>query len=206
MKSELRLALLFAAVSIAGMYLHEIGHALFGLAQGVVVVPTPAKEYELQAELEWRQMTWIALGGVLVSAVLAGGTILWYVSRRAEFAEPILAGILVVPGLYSLRFMLTGRGHDGLEFQEAQSALGFNPSGHAFDVIFLVLFGLGCTAMALRHLHKFNRKTLFRVLGYGIVGVFLLVAVQVANNALFDQRFPKTRTLHVPPGLEREAR
>ena len=37
---------------IAGVYLHEVGQAVAGWVNGVAVVPTPAKEYILQSQLD----------------------------------------------------------------------------------------------------------------------------------------------------------
>jgi hypothetical protein len=34
------------------------------LVNGVAVFPTPAKEYVLQAQLDWSKEIWVALGGV----------------------------------------------------------------------------------------------------------------------------------------------
>ena len=51
MKDDLRFALIFAGVCIAGVYVHEIGPAVAGWVQGIPVVPTPAKEYVLQDQV-----------------------------------------------------------------------------------------------------------------------------------------------------------
>lgn len=75
---------------------------------------------------------------------------LWYRRHLQPEADAVLAGVLLIPGFYTVRFLLVGRGHDGLEWQEAQSALGINPSGHAIDIMFLVLSVAGCVAFAVR--------------------------------------------------------
>ena len=49
MRSTVRYPLVFAGAAVAGVYLHEIGHAVAGWAQGIAVIPTPAKEYILQS-------------------------------------------------------------------------------------------------------------------------------------------------------------
>ena len=71
MKLSIRYMLLFSATVIAGVYLHEIGHAVAGWLNGVAIVPTPAKEYILQLELDWSKEIWIALGGVIGTTVAA---------------------------------------------------------------------------------------------------------------------------------------
>lgn len=184
------------------MFLHEVGHAIFGFAQGIPVVPTPAKEYVLRSEVEWRQEIWIALGGVLATAIVTAGTMLWYRRQLQPEADAVLAGVLLIPGFYTVRFLLVGRGHDRLEWQEAQSALGINPSGHAIDIMFLVLFVAGCVAFAVRRWNSLRWRSPFGALGIALGGLVLMIVVQVGNNAIFDRRFPKTRTLHVPAGIE----
>ena len=64
MKLRIRYLLIFFGAVIAGVYLHEIGHVVAGLVNGVAVFPTPAKEYVLQAQLDWSKEIWVALGGV----------------------------------------------------------------------------------------------------------------------------------------------
>lgn len=49
MKATIRHALVFTGTVVAGVYLHEIGHAVAGWIQGIAVVPTPAKEFVLQS-------------------------------------------------------------------------------------------------------------------------------------------------------------
>lgn len=41
MKATIRYALVFTGAAVAGVYLHEIGHAVAGWIQGIAVVPTP---------------------------------------------------------------------------------------------------------------------------------------------------------------------
>ena len=77
-KSRIRFLLIFAAACVVATYLHEIGHAVFGWAQGIAVFPTPGKEYVLRSEVEWRQEIWIALGGVLATILVTVGTTIWY--------------------------------------------------------------------------------------------------------------------------------
>ena len=115
MKLSIRYMLIFSGALIAGVYLHEVGHAVAGWVEGVAVIPTPAKEYVLQSQLDWSKDIWIALGGVIGSTVaaLAAGVYFW--RKPCSDNEVILAGALVPVGLYTLRFLLVGRGHDETE-------------------------------------------------------------------------------------------
>lgn len=201
MKDHLRFALLFAGVCVAGVYAHEIGHAVAGWVQGVPVVPTPAKEYILREEIEWRQRIWVSLGGVAGTALLVLGTLLWYVRERRPWADAVLAGVLVPPWVYTVRFLVVGRGHDGLEWQEAQSAAGLAPAGHFVDMLFLCLFLAGSAAWTIRRRSSLRLASVVRVAGLLLGGIALLVFLQVTNNALFDGFFEETTTVNVPESL-----
>ena len=201
-KNDLRFALIFAGVCIAGVYVHEIGHAVFGWVQGIPVVPTPAKEYILQDWVDWRQKIWVSLGGVAGTALLVLGSLLWYARERRPVADAVLAGVLIPPCFYTLRFLLAGRGHDGLEWQEAQSALGATPTGHMVDILFLCLLLAGSTAWILRRRASLRLASIVRVAGLVLGGIALLIVLQVINNALFDRFFPETTTVNVPAGIE----
>ncbi len=201
-KASLRFALVCSAACIAGIYFHEIGHAVAGWVQGIPVVPVLAKEYVLQAEVPWRQETWISLGGVGATTLLVLGTVLWYVRTRQPWADAVLAGVLLPPCFYTVRFLLAGRGHDAVEWQAAQSALGAAPAGHAIDVLFLCLTLAGVAAWLLRRRASLRLASLVRVLGVFVGGILLIILVQVTNNVLFDRFFPNTTTVDVPAGLD----
>jgi nitrate reductase gamma subunit len=202
MRSRVRIALIFLAAFVGAAFLHETGHAIFGFAEGIPVVPTPAKEYVLRPEVEWRQEVWIALGGVVATATITAGTILWYRHQLRPEADAVLAGVLASPGAYTLRYLIVGRGHDGLEWQEAQSALGINPSGHFIDVMFLVLFAAGCCVFVLQRRHSLRWRSALSVAGVALVSLVLMVIVQVGNNLIFDRWFPRTHTVNVPSGID----
>jgi hypothetical protein len=202
MKDNLRFAMIFAGTCIAGIYVHEIGHAVAGWIQGIPVIPTPANEYILQDRVEWRQHIWIALGGVAGSVLLVVGTLIWYARERRSMADAVLAGVLLSPFAYTIRFLLAGRGHDGLEWQEAQSALGLAPSGHAVDVLFLCLLLAGGAAWMVRRRCSLRPSSFAKVTGLMLGGIVLGVVLQVANNALFDRFFPATTMVNAPAGLE----
>jgi hypothetical protein len=128
MKLSIRYMLLFSATVIAGVYLHEIGHAVAGWLNGVAIVPTPAKEYILQSELGWSKEIWIALGGVVGTTVAALAAALYFWRQPCSDREAVVAGAFLPLGLYTLRFLLVGRGHDATEWQAAQAALGLPPA------------------------------------------------------------------------------
>ena len=202
MKNRFRFALTFAGVCIAGVYLHEIGHAVAGWVQGIAIVPTPAKEYTLQDQVEWSQQIWISLGGVAGTALLVLGTLAWYVRDQRPVADAVLAGVLLPPCAYTVRFLMIGRGHDGLEWQEAQSALGMDPTGHAVDILFLCLFFAGAGIWLVRRHSTLRLSSFGRAAALMLGGIVLLVVLQVGNNALFDPFFAETTTVNVPAGLE----
>lgn len=200
MKPNTRYLLTFFLATILGVYLHELGHAVAGWIQGIAVIPTPAKEYILRSEVAWGQEIWIALGGIVGTtlAVLAGIVLL--VRRSRPVTEAILAGTLVPLGFYTLRFLIAGRGHDGLEWQEAQAALGVTPAGHALDIFFLCLLCLGILVWGIR-MRPPLRHWLLKMPGLAVAGIILLVAVQVVNNLVFSRFFLDT-TVEVPQGFD----
>jgi hypothetical protein len=192
--------LLFLGAVIAGVYLHEVGHAVVGWVNGIAIVPTPAKEYVLQSQLEWNKEIWISLGGVLGTtvAVLAAGLYFW--RKPCLDREAILAGALLPLGLYTFRFLCVGRGHDETEWQAAQTALGLPPAGHAIDVFFLCLLNAGLIVWGIRLRPRLS--SLLRLVALVIAGIILLVLLQAGNNAVFDRVFPVVKVVNVPPGLD----
>jgi hypothetical protein len=201
MKGASRFLGVFGVTVIAAVFGHELGHSVMAWAQGIPIVPTPAKAYILRAEVPWAAMVWISLGGVATSLLTGVGALIWYGRPRPAAADAVLAGVLVAPFGYSVRYLLLGRGHDGLEWQEAQSAIGLAPGGHAVDVAFLVLVILGLMAWIARRRASLRAAAFLQLGGLAVAGIFLLVGLQVANNAVFDSHFPRTRTVGVPPSL-----
>lgn len=202
MKTDRRLILAFAGAALGGVYLHEIGHAAAGWMQGIPVFPTPAKEYVLLDRVEWSRMTWIALGGVVTTALLAMSTLVWYLRTRHARADAILAGVFLPPFVYSVRFLMVGRGHDAVEWQAAQSALGLAPAGHAVDALFLLLVLAATAAWIVRRRPKLRFSAAGRAVGLVVGGIALLVVLQVANNALFDPLFPEAEVVQMPEHLD----
>jgi hypothetical protein len=201
MKPSIRYAFVFAGTAIAGAYLHEIGHAVGGWVQGIAVVPTPAKEYILRSQVDWNQDIWICLGGPVGTTLAMVGAMLYFLRKRRPEAEAVILAALVPPCLYTIRFLLVGRGHDVLEWQGAQAALGLAPAGHAIDVFFLCLWLAGIILWASR-LRFPLRHSLLKFAGLAVAGIILLVALQAGNNRLFDRHFPKTRVVNIPSGLD----
>jgi len=196
-KGTLRFLTIFVA-SIIGACLHELGHSIAGWVQGVGVIPTPFKEYVLQDRIEWHQQTWIAFGGVAATVLLVSGVLVWYICKDGVYSDPILAGVLLTPFAYTVRFLLVGRGHDGVEWQAAQSALGANPSGHAVDIVFLVLCIQGILTWIVLRRASLSLSTFTRAAGLAVIGIVVLVALQVFNNAMFDSFFPNVQIVNVP--------
>ena len=201
MKSTIRYTLVFAAAAVAGVYLHEIGHAVAGWVQGIAIIPTPAKEYVLRSQVEWGQEIRIALGGVVGTVLAVLGALFWFVRKRRPETEAVFAGALLPPGVYTLRFLLQGRGHDGLEWQAAQTILGLSPAGHAIDFFFMGIFIAGIIVLIV-HQHAPLRSTLLKFIGLAVGGIILMVVLQVGNNTLFDRFFSKSDGVNVPSGLD----
>lgn len=99
MKLSIRYVLLFSGALIAGVYLHEIGHAAVSWMDGVPTVPTPAKEYVLQSQVAWSKEVWIALGGVAGTTVAAFAAMLYFCRKPSLDGEAILIGAFVPLGL-----------------------------------------------------------------------------------------------------------
>jgi hypothetical protein len=200
MKLSIRYVLLYSVAIIAAVYLHEIGHTVAGWMEDVAVVPTPAKEYVLQSQLDWNKEIWIALGGPIGTTVAALAAALYFWRKPRPESEPILFGAFLPLGLYSLRFALVGRGHDDTEWQAAQTALGLPPAGHAIDVFFLCLLIAGLVVWVFR-LHP-PLGSWLRLATMVIGGAILLIVLQVGNNAVFDHHFPAVKVVNVPAGLD----
>lgn len=202
MGQRVKFLLLFLSASIGSMYLHELGHAAAGWVQGIPVFPTPAKEYVWLSTIEWHEQIWIAFGGPAITVLVVSVATLWASWDRGQVSCAILAGVLVEPAFYVIRTLLVGRGHDGLEWQEAQSAIGMDPNGHALDVLFVFLFFAGCAVLAVRDELQMRWRSFAKWGSLGLVGLAVLILIQAANNAVFDRHFPKTQTLNIPPGVK----
>jgi hypothetical protein len=206
MKQSIRFVLIFLIACVGSLYLHELGHAVFGWIQGIPIFPSPAKEYVLVPSVTWRQEALIAVGGVGTTVAIVLVAIVWTLLSRARTSSAVLAGVLVEPGFYTLRAALAGRGHDGTEWQEAQYALGLNPTGHAIDLLLAVLFFLGCAVLAYRDEISLRWRAMGRTCALALLGLVTLIAIQIGDNAIFDRHFPKTRIADVPAEVMKSAR
>jgi hypothetical protein len=115
-----------------------------------------------------------------------------------------LAGVLVEPAFYVIRMVLVSRSHDGLEWQEAQGAIGLSPNGHALDLLFVFLFFAGCAVLALRDELQMRWRSFAKWFSLGLVGFTTLILIQAGNNAVFDRHIPKAQTLNIPPVVKAE--
>jgi predicted small integral membrane protein len=127
---------------------------------------------------------YVSLGGALATIIISVIVLLLYAFSRKIISSTLLAGVLALPGMYSLRFVILGRGHDATEFQEAQAALGFSYSGNSLDWIFLVIFLSGTLAWIYKS--KPGYKKAGRLLVGTILTIAFIVVLQEVNNAVFN--------------------
>jgi hypothetical protein len=170
----------------AASFLHEIGHCLPAWLNGYGAIPTPAKECALSI-LPDGLVNYVSLGGVSASALLPIVALAVWMRSQSPYAPLALAATLAMPSLYALRFLLTGRGHDATEFQEAQAALGVAYSGHFMDWLFVAITVAGATAWIIKT--KPRAPDWLRLLAGAIATVAFLVVLQKVNNLVFDPLF-----------------
>lgn len=184
--TEIRVWSVYFLTLLIAIYFHELGHCIPAWINGVVAIPTPCKEYiigTISGDLQQK----ISLGGILGTMVFTLVTMLFFQLKTHKYSSAILAGALAMPGMYTFRFFIAGRGHDANEFQETQAALGFSYSGHSIDWILLGLFLAGILIWLLKE------KPGFRISGRLAIGfvvsLIFVVALQTINNAIFDPIF-----------------
>jgi hypothetical protein len=185
-KIEFKIWTIYFTTILFSVYVHEFGHCIPAWINGYWAVPTPAKEYISDAvPVDLKQ--YISLGGIIGSIVVSLIVMFLYIIKTNRFKTAILAGAIATPGMYTLRFLLSGRGHDATEFQEAQSALGLDYSGNSLDWIFLILFVLGIIIWIIKS------KPGYRIIGRLSIGfvltIIFMIGLQVINNAIFDPIF-----------------
>ncbi|MDP4291670.1 MAG: hypothetical protein Q8908_11365, partial [Bacteroidota bacterium] len=177
---------LYFMTVVVGFYVHEIGHCIPAWFYGYTAVPTPAKEYLLEA-VPPNLINTISLGGIIGSVLFSLSILLFYTNKKFGIGSSMLAGAMVPPGIYTMRFILQGRGHDATEFQEAQSSMGFSYSGHAVDWIFLVIFASGVVIWILKSKPDFAIVRRWAI-GF-IVTICFVIFFQKFNNLIFDPIF-----------------
>ena len=185
-KKEIKIWMLYFAVIFCSAFFHEIGHCIPAWLSGYKAIPTPAMEY-IADDIPLDLKEYVSLGGILATIFLSLIVILLYIFRNKKSSSSILAGVLAIPGIYTLRFIIIGRGHDATEFQEAQSALGFSYSGHFLDWIFMSIFLFGILIWIIKS--KPTYKIIGRLFLGAILTIIFIVGLQEINNALFDPLF-----------------
>lgn len=185
-KNEIRIWSIYFLTLSLSIYTHELGHCIPAWIEGVRAIPTPAKEYLIGVISTGLQQQ-VALAGILGTVLFAISVMIFFLIKDFRYSAAILAGAIAMPGMYTFRFFLVGRGHDATEFQEAQAALGLNYSGHFIDWLFLVLFLSGIVFWVIKS--KPNIRITGRLLvGFVLTAIFVVV-LQVVNNAIFDPVF-----------------
>ncbi len=185
-RRELKIWMLYFLVIFCSAFIHEIGHCIPAWYNGYKAIPTPAMEY-ISADIPLNLKQYVALGGVLATLILVLIIIFLYAFGKKMISSSILAGVLALPGIYTLRFLILGRGHDATEFQEAQAALGFSYTGHSLDWIFIFIFIAGVLVWILRS--RPGYRIITRLILGAILTIVFIVALQEINNAVFDPLF-----------------
>jgi len=185
-KPELKNWAIYFLTILLSVYVHELGHCVYAWSRGYKAIPTPAKSY-LTGDFPGHLNEYFSLGGITGSLLFVFAAFLFYYFRNYKFSSAILAGAIVAPGMYTIRFVLKGRGHDATEFQEAQAALGLNYGGHALDWLFLLLFLLGAIMWIIKSKPGF--KVLPRLFIGTVLTFIFFIALQDLNNLIFDPLF-----------------
>jgi hypothetical protein len=186
LKNESKIWIVYFIAIICSIYLHETGHCIPAWLHGFRAIPTPAKEY-ISGDISPDLKQVISLGGIIGSVLFSVIVMLMFLFASFRYSLSLLSAAIAVPGVYSLRFILQGRGHDSTEFQEAQSALGLSYSGHSLDWFFLALFICGAIIWIIKSKPKFSITG--RLLIGFVVTLIFVIALQKFNNDLFDPIF-----------------
>ena len=183
---EMKIWSIYFLTIFLSIFLHELCHCIPAWIGGIRAIPTPSKEYLLDSIPE-SLMEYVSLGGIIGTVLFSLVGIAFYLNKNTKYNSAILAGAIANPGIYALRFLIVGRGHDATEFQEAQSALGLNYSGHSLDWLFVTLLIIGVIAWIAKS------KPSYKILGRLFIGLILtiifIIGLQVVNNAIFDPIF-----------------
>jgi hypothetical protein len=173
-------------VVLLTIFFHELGHCIVAWAHGIRAIPTPAKEYTID-RIPVRLKYFISAGGVAATLIASVTGIIVFSVNQTKSSSIFLAGVMASPFVYTILFIFKGRGHGDTEFQETQYALGLSYSGHFLDWA-LVLLCL--VAVVLWYLvARPGYKSLPKILLGALLTFGFIVALQIANNALFDPIF-----------------
>ncbi len=186
-KNKLKIWSIYFLIIVLTIFIHEIGHSIPAWFNGYKSVPTLTKNYSPDMPVKIQNI--VSLGGVSVTVIILILGIILYGIKKYNFKENIFAGVLVMPSIYTLRFILMGRGHDDAEFQEAQAALGLSYSGHALDWIFLILVIIAIILWYIKA--KPNPKILSIIFTGSILTLIFVIILQIVNNKIFDPIFLK---------------
>jgi hypothetical protein len=185
-KAELKIWLIYFGIILLSTFIHEIGHCIPAWINGYRAIPTFAKEY-MSGTIPSGLMQYISLGGIIGSVLVSIILLILFSVKTYNFNSALLAGAIATPGFYTLRFILAGRGHDATEFQEAQSALGFNYSGHSLDWFFLIIFLIGAIIWILKSHPSY--RVIGRIFTGFVLTLIFIVCLQSINNIIFDPIF-----------------
>lgn len=184
--SELKIWSVFVVSIIAAVFLHEFGHCVAAWFCGVKAIPTFAKAY-YQNNFPVHIGNVISLGGIIGTVAASLFAIALFLFSKFSLKSVVLAASLAYLGVYCIRFLLKGRGHDATEFQEAQAVLGTTYSGHFVDWLFVSLFIFGSIIWFMRC--KPGLIIIPRIIIGIIVSLVLLIELQHLNNKIFDPFF-----------------
>jgi len=186
--AEPRRWLVFVSAIVASVFVHEIGHCVVAWVFGCPAIPTPAKEYLLRP-LPATAQSQVALGGMIGTVTVLVGVLVGMLRHPTPSRSAVLAGAITLPGFYTLRFLLAGRGHDATEFQEAQAAMGLSYSGHALDAMFLGLLVVVAILWFWRMRPRMTCRLGCRLAIGVLAALIVLVVLQSVNNMVFDPLF-----------------
>ena len=185
-KTEFKVWSAYFITLLSANFFHELGHCIPAWTHGYSAIPTLAKMYTSDS-IPLHLAKYDSLGGIINSVLFTVLVIIYFAKSFSKYNSAVLAGGIAMPSIYTLRFILNGRGHDQTEFQEAQSALGLNYTGHFIDWLFLFLLMLGVAAWIIKS--KPRIKIIGRLLIGAVLSLTFIVLLQKINNSIFDPIF-----------------
>ncbi len=184
-KSHIRNWSIYFGTIIISCFAHELGHCVVAWSNGVNAVPTITKAYYQTAPSSSENVIFLGgpAGSILFTLVIS--TV--FMIRKDKMNSAVFAGALAMPAMYCFLFWLKGRGHEGFEFQEAQTALGVSYSGHFMDWLFVTLFILGSLFWIITRAHSW--KLVPKLVVGAVLTILFLHYLQDLNNKLFGPLF-----------------